>query len=66
MENSAPQSSERIRSLQLLVAAAGFLLAGGVEPSGQTSSTIYRVELGNRPAWAAIPLQGIVESGILE
>jgi hypothetical protein len=26
------------------------LLAGGVEPSGQTSSTIYRVELGNRPA----------------
>jgi N-acetylneuraminic acid mutarotase len=26
----------------------GILLAGGVEPSGQTSSTIYRVEIGER------------------
>jgi maltose alpha-D-glucosyltransferase/alpha-amylase len=24
-----------------------------------------RYELGNRPGWAGIPLQGIVESGIL-
>jgi N-acetylneuraminic acid mutarotase len=28
----------------------GILLAGGVEPSGQTNSTIYRVEIGDRPA----------------
>ena len=25
-----------------------------------------RYELGNRPGWAGIPLQGIVESGVLE
>ena len=25
-----------------------------------------RYELGNRPGWAGIPLQGILESGVLE
>ena len=25
-----------------------------------------RYELGNRPGWAGIPLQGIVDSGVLE
>jgi maltose alpha-D-glucosyltransferase/alpha-amylase len=34
----------------------------------ELEKTLYelRYELGNRPAWAGIPLRGIVESGVLE